>query len=45
MAMSRPGRSFKDQNSRRRKLGKRNPVKAIAEHKKREHRRKKAGVR
>lgn len=38
--MSGPGRTFKDQNARRRKLGKKNPQKALAEHKKRQQRRK-----
>lgn len=38
--MSKPGRTFKDQNARRRRLGKNNPAKAIKEHKVREQRRK-----
>lgn len=37
--MSKPGRTWKDQNKRRRKLGKKHPRKAIAEHKLREARR------
>lgn len=39
--MTRPKRTYKVQNARRRKLGRRDPEKAIAEHKKREERRKK----